>query len=116
MRWARWCGGVAGVVLLLPLPACETSTLPTAAEQLSCSLRLESGNTWAHLRTQLTGDRDQRYQTTVDYGDGSPEERRGMYGGDDREFSHQYARNGRYVISASARNEQTNDRLNCPAQ
>lgn len=101
--------GLVGSVLS---SACNSATVPSTLAQLSCSTEVESGNTWAHLHIDLTGgEKNARYQTEVDFGDGAVE-RRTMYPGTER-FSHQYQRNGQYVIQATARNEQTSDRLTC---
>ena len=109
---SAFLAGLGLVGSLLSSAACNSATVPSTLAQLSCSIEVESGNTWAHLQTNLTdGDKDARYQTEVDFGDGVVE-RRTMYRGTER-FSHQYQRNGRYVIAATARNEQTSDRLTC---
>jgi PKD domain-containing protein len=104
---------VAASVLLLPLYACEPSTLPTQTVQLTCSLEVERADTWAHLRATLTGgERDTTYATTVDFGDGSTEAR--LLRRDANElFSHHYPRNGQFTIQATARNEESSDRYTC---
>jgi hypothetical protein len=102
---------VAATTALLLLPACKSPTLPTPA-QLTCSVETERLDTRANFEIRLTGGPDVSYQASIDFGDGVVETRR-MYRGDSGSYPHRYDQNGRYVIDATVRNEETNDRLNC---